>query len=1259
MTPEETQEELLKSMRAMVDMMTDQNTALKRQVELTELSTDSAKKANKLRATTVDDEKKISEKIAKNYKFRLGMEEETNPKLKKVLDDRFDIEQRIADQAKRNFGEDVFQSAQRNKLFREQLKQYSEGNLAYGGVVTQFKDFSKQQQDAIVDAAKSQKKLRMGQENLTQTVQALSNVKFSDLSKQQQVAVVEAAKIQQQLQKEQEKFTKTVRDLANPGASIKDMSGKFASMSSAVDAGKESLIKLAGGGVGATAGIELLTAGAKLAGAALDGAAKALKQMGIAVFQGERGMAVGAKGVETFTKSITGAVDAFGSLLMGIGGVLIALAPFSLGLGAVAGAGVMAAGAVLKLGASAANTAAELNVIAATANDKLFAAFEELGKASMTGAQGMEGVADNLHKIGLTTYEFEKFNKVISANSGEMKMFGTTAADGVAKFSEAAGKLAGPNSDIGKAFRLMGIGAEEQYEHTAKNMALEARLGLLRDKSAAQVLKSNQNYIEELDKIAEITGITRREQEEGMKFVMANEQFRAGMNVEQRRLAANPDDKDAKKRLEDMEKVALVAAVLEKQGATRQATGALQKYGAGNALTTEESVEFHIGNPEFDKALKAGAEFPQLLLMVNKSIIDNSREVAHIASLGASTKGMKYGDTQAAAGNIAATTETLLKERDAERAKQGSKFDENKFINDFYEKRKATDPTTEDNVKIQLELQKKAIDMDKWVVEYNRNVGINKWATEQFKKAVDLFGDIIGYKAKPKAAPNEPDIAVKELLKLSKPLEEQVDLLNKQIDVDEENLKKAKAAGVRGEDLKKLEDKILKSKEEYGKSVDALIAHEDRIKRATMQENAERREANKKPLPMGDQGLLEQISRGEGTSDDDAKKNGFKSGYDVPYGSGKYGGKTDKPLSEMTFGEAKEYQKKIINDQKAHGIPQEHRSGALGKYQFISDTLKAQQEAGGFKDTDKFDAAAQDKMAAQLLKLRGIDQFKSGKMSGADFQLGLSQEWASVARPDTGKSYYGQPTGTSDAQIKRALAGTRSMMPESALPVPAKPPATLNEQTALPVTDAALDSAADIKAAQEWSTSNKRDRARIEKITGISPEKLLSIANASKPVVPSSQFSGKITDETKPPPVALKPAPVALKPVEQSFIDPNFNTATQAEIDKTKEGRDKWFLSMKPKTVPIADLKKPETANSVAPPTPADFSRAATAGKNDNTVKKESPPVHPISKVEAPINDRNVTYEMVSMISLKLDTMIDKLSSGNDTQEKLLMYSRS
>ena len=159
--------------------------------------------------------------------------------------------------------------------------------------------------------------------------------------------------------------------------------------------------------------------------------------------------------------------------------------------------------------------------------------------------------------------------------------------------------------------------------------------------------------------------------------------------------------------------------------------------------------------------------------------------------------------------------------------------------------------------------------------------------------------------------------------------------------------------------------------------------------------------------------------------------------------------------------------------------------------------------------------------------------------------------------------------------------------------------------------------------------------------------------------MPSSQFSGKITDETKPPPVALKPAPVALKPVEQSFIDPNFNTATQAEIDKTKEGRDKWFLSMKPKTVPIADLKKPETANSVAPPTPADFSRAATAGKNDNTVKKESPPVHPISKVEAPINDRNVTYEMVSMISLKLDTMIDKLSSGNDTQEKLLMYSRS
>ena len=61
------------------------------------------------------------------------------------------------------------------------------------------------------------------------------------------------------------------------------------------------------------------------------------------------------------------------------------------------------------------------------------------------------------------------------------------------------------------------------------------------------------------------------------------------------------------------------------------------------------------------------------------------------------------------------------------------------------------------------------------------------------------------------------------------------------------------------------------------------------------------------------------------------------------------------------------------------------------------------------------------------------------------------------------------------------------------------------------------------------------------------------------------------------------------------------------------------------------------------------------------TLKKESTAMTtPVPTVAPPVDMGNgLTVEMVDLLSQKLDTMIDKLSSSNDTQEKILMYSRS
>lgn len=167
--------------------------------------------------------------------------------------------------------------------------------------------------------------------------------------------------------------------------------------------------------------------------------------------------------------------------------------------------------------------------------------------------------------------------------------------------------------------------------------------------------------------------------------------------------------------------------------------------------------------------------------------------------------------------------------------------------------------------------------------------------------------------------------------------------------------------------------------------------------------------------------LLDRITQGEGTSDERAKKSGFESGYDVPYGFGKYG-KPEKPLSQMTVGEVKEFQKKQIAATRGKIPGTNQGTGAVGKYQVVQGTLAAQQKKLGFSDEDKFTPELQDKIGRSLLEGRGYSKFRSGEISGKKFQSNLSQEWASIADPNTGRSRYGQSTGTSSEQISQAIA---------------------------------------------------------------------------------------------------------------------------------------------------------------------------------------------------------------------------------------------
>jgi hypothetical protein len=128
---------------------------------------------------------------------------------------------------------------------------------------------------------------------------------------------------------------------------------------------------------------------------------------------------------------------------------------------------------------------------------------------------------------------------------------------------------------------------------------------------------------------------------------------------------------------------------------------------------------------------------------------------------------------------------------------------------------------------------------------------------------------------------------------------------------------------------------------------------------------------------------------------------------------------------------------------------------AVGRYQFIPDTLAMAVKAAGFKSTDVFSAENQDWLAIALLlggkrpKLRDYLQGKDVPLEAA--QLDLAKEWASIPQANGRGFYDGDSAGNKAtakvAKVQAALIAARGAIggrpiPQLRLPAqqpPAKP----------------------------------------------------------------------------------------------------------------------------------------------------------------------------------------------------------------------------
>lgn len=164
------------------------------------------------------------------------------------------------------------------------------------------------------------------------------------------------------------------------------------------------------------------------------------------------------------------------------------------------------------------------------------------------------------------------------------------------------------------------------------------------------------------------------------------------------------------------------------------------------------------------------------------------------------------------------------------------------------------------------------------------------------------------------------------------------------------------------------------------------------------------------------------------------KRHESKGNYNAVYGNAD----SQHDLSQYTVDE-------ILGQQqyaRTHGA----KSTAIGAYMLLYKTLKGLKAQMGLSGNEKFTPELQEKMGDTLLLNRGLKDFQNGRMSKKAFALSLSQEWAALPDPNTGRSFYDgdglNRALTSTAKVYEALgfAATPSVQNAAYTPSSASSP---------------------------------------------------------------------------------------------------------------------------------------------------------------------------------------------------------------------------
>ena len=617
--------------------------------------------------------------------------------------------------------------------------------------------------------------------NLTKTTTSLSATQKQSLET-----------LDKRIAKERE-LAEVIKD---PVKSFRNVANSVNSLDGVMNQMQEQMFEMTGKSIPLAAGLVAATA-------VIGGVVKAATNMADALYKGERGAKVGAQAVKDLNDSVTKAAYGIGAALM-----------FLPGLGVVAkvlGATVAAFGLAME-------GATKLTVMGAEYNDKVYNSFNQLSEVGLTTAKGMSGVSATMEKLGMTSAEIEKMNSLLSSGSKDLALFGGTAAGGLEKFTEVAGKISNPASELNKKLMLLGITSDEQREHTLKYMANQTRMGMMQGKTQADLVKGATAYMEELDRIAAITGIGRKEQEEAQKAVMSIENLRAAMFQAER-------NGDAK-RQKELEAAFKYSSRLMAEGRKKEAAGVAKYYAAGKNVVDQESAMALQTSAGAIQAIGRGQTGEDVYQAGIESAKESAKRVAGTKAIG--------GDVSNLIGDFNATLDAIKRSEKVQAEAKRLGITPEAYAKKLQaEKTEKPDPSLAKNVEAMQIQQKAGLTLDQAAKAMDGAGLAMASSVKAFNEAVKLFNKASGTGPSQGAA-------------VDKAKEADTAALNKQqsaMDANKKIKSDATATKAQKEAAQKAEDEANKE------SMKAMAAKRE----AFLKEQNELRELNKKQRSAGKQ----------------------------------------------------------------------------------------------------------------------------------------------------------------------------------------------------------------------------------------------------------------------------------------------------------------------------------------------------------------------------------------------------------------------